>query len=343
MTQPPTRLTDVARSAGVSVATASRALSGRGSVATGTRERVRRVAADLSFEPSAAGRTLRTRSTRMIGFVVPDVSSSFYANALKGAQQRLRAAGYQLTLMDTDERPDRERSALLALAAGRVDGIILCSSGADASVVRSIERHRALPIVTFDNVLDGVGVGRVTLDNAAGVELLVRHLVEVHGHRRIGYVGGIERETSGAERLAGYRAGMAASGLPVDEAAVRPGDWTEAAGRSETAALLDLAERVTGIVYPSADLALGGLSELRARGVRVPDHVAIVCFDDSGAAPLLDPPLTALARRDREIGELAASVVLRALEGGSGAGDEPADIRISMELAARRSCGCGGG
>src|SRR3954451_1965403 len=337
MTQPPTRLTDVARSAGVSVATASRALSGRGSVATGTRDRVRRVAADLAFEPSAAGRTLRTRSTRMIGFVVPDVSSSFYANALKGAQQRLRAAGYQLTLMDTDERPDRERSALLALAAGRGDGIILCSSGADPSVVRSIERHRGLPIVTFDNVLDGVGVGRVTLDNAAGVELLVRHLVDVHGHRRIGYVGGIERETSGAERLSGFRAGMAASGLAVDEATLRPGDWTETAGRSETAALLDLAERVTAIVYPSADLALGGLSELRARGVRVPDDVAIVCFDDGGAAPLRPPPLTALARRDREIGELAASVVLRALDGDRPAA-EPVEIRISMELAARRSC-----
>ena len=335
---PSTRLTDVATAAGVSVATASRALSGRGSVAGETRDRVRRVAAALDFQPSAAGQTLRTRATRMIGFVVPDISSSFYANALKGAQHRLRAAGYQITLMDTDERPDRERAALLALAAGRVDGIILCSSAGDTSVVAAIERRHHLPIVLFDNILDGVGAGRVTLANAAGIQLLVHHLAEVHGHLRIGYVGGIESETSGAERLAGYRMGMLGNGLSLDPSCVRPGAWTETAGRDETAALLELDEPVTAIVYPCADLALGGLSELRTRGVSVPEEVAIVCFDDTGAAPLLDPPLTALARRDREIGDLAASMVLRALEHSAGGA---MDVRISMELAVRRSCGCG--
>jgi LacI family transcriptional regulator len=273
----------------------------------------------------------------MIGFIVPDISSGFYANALKGAQHRLQAAGYQIILMDTDERPDRERAALLALAAGRVDGFILCSSGGDGSAIRSIERRFRLPIVFFDNIVEGVGAGRVTLANEAGIQLLVGHLAEVHGHRRIGYVGGIESETSGAERLAGYEVGMRGNGLQIDARCVRPGDWTEVAGRTETAALMRLDDPVTAIVYPCADLALGGLSELRARGVSVPDEVAIVCFDDSDAAPLLDPPLTVLARRDREIGDLAASMVLRALE-HTDAG--AMDVRISMELAIRRSCGC---
>src|SRR3954452_17203371 len=167
------RLTDVAQAAGVSVATASRALTGRGSVASDTRERVRRAAARLDFHPSAAGQTLRNRATRMIGFIVPDISSGFYANALKGAQHRLQAAGYQITLMDTDERPDRERAALYALAAGRVDGFILCSSSADASAIRSVERRFGLPIVLFDNLLEGVGAGGITLANEAGIQLLV--------------------------------------------------------------------------------------------------------------------------------------------------------------------------
>jgi LacI family transcriptional regulator len=333
------RLTDVAQAAGVSVATASRALSGRGSVAIETRDRVRRVAADLDFQPSAAGQTLRTRSTRMIGFIVPDISSTFYANALKSAQHRLQEAGYQVTLMDTDERPVHEQAALLALAAGRVDGLILCSSAGDGSVVRSIERRFHLPIVLFDNILEGVGVGRIALANEAGIQLLVHHLVEVHGHRRIGYVGGIESETSGAERLAGYQAGLRRDGLPFDPRCVRLGDWTVAAGRRETAALLELDEPVSAIVYPCADLALGGLSELRARRVSVPKEVAIVCFDDTDAAPLLDPPLTVLARRDREIGALAATMILRALKHD---GAEPTEVRIPMELAVRRSCGCGG-
>lgn len=338
MITPSPRLADVAKAAGVSVATASRAISGRGSVARETQERVRRVAADLDFEPSAAGQTLRTRATKMIGFIVPDIGSSFYASALKGAQHRLQAAGYQITLMDTDERPDRERAALRALASGRVDGIILCPSSSDGSAVRSIERRYGVPVVLFDNILDGVGVGRVTLANSDGIQILVDHLAAVHGHRRIGYVGGIETETSGAERLAGFRRGMLGNGLELDERCVRPGSWTEDAGRTETAALLEIDEPATAIVYPCADLALGGLAELRARGLDVPTDVAITCFDDSGAAPLLDPPLTVLARRDREIGDLAASMVLRALE-HTAAG--PMDVRISMELAIRRSCGCG--
>jgi LacI family transcriptional regulator len=331
------RLSDVAAAAGVSLATASRALTGRGSVARETRDRVREAAVTLDFHPSAAGQNLRARSTRMIGFVVPDISSGFYANALKGAQHRLQAAGYQITLMDTDERPDRERAALRALAAGRVDGFIVCSSGGDGSVIRAIERRFRLPIVTFDNVVEGVGAGRVTLANEAGIQILVGHLAAVHGHRRIGYVGGIESETSGAERLVGYEVGMLGNGLQVDPRCVRPGDWTEAAGRHETAVLLDLDEPVTAIVYPCADLALGGLSELRARSIAVPDEVAIVCFDDSDAAPLLDPPLTVLARRDRDIGDLAASMVLRALEHPDAG---PMDVRISMEILIRRSCGC---
>jgi LacI family transcriptional regulator len=331
------RLTDVAAAAGVSLATASRALTGRGSVAQDTRERVLRAAATLEFHPSAAGQSLRNKATRMIGFVVPDISSGFYANALKGAQHRLQAAGYQITLMDTDERPERERAALLALAAGRVDGFIVCSSGGDGSTIRSITRRSGLPIVFFDNVVDGVGAGRVTLANEAGIQLLVGHLADAHGHRRIGYVGGIASETSGAERLAGFEVAMRANGLVVDPACVRSGDWTEAAGRAETAELLDEALPPTAIVYPSGDLALGGLGELRARGLSVPGDVAIVCFDDFDAAPLLDPPLTVLARRDREMGDLAASMVLRALEHPDA---RPMDVRISVEIHIRRSCGC---
>ena len=331
------RLSDVARAAGVSLATASRALTGRGSVADATRDRVRETAARLEFRPSAAGQSLRTRSTRMIGFIVPDIGSGFYANALKGAQHRLQAAGYQTILMDTDEQPERERAALLALAAGRVDGFIVCSSGGDGSTIRTIERRFRLPVVGFDNVVEGVGSGRVTLANEAGIQLLIGHLAGTHGHRRIGYVGGIESETSGAERLAGYEVGMLRSGLRIDPAWVRPGDWTEAAGRRETAALVEADEPVSAIVYPAFDLALGGLRALRDRGLSVPGDVAVVCFDDSDAAPLLDPPLTVLARRDREIGDLAASMVLRALE-HTDAG--PMDVRIAMELAIRQSCGC---
>jgi DNA-binding LacI/PurR family transcriptional regulator len=284
------------------------------------------------------GRSLRTRSTRTIGVVVPDVSSLFYANALKGAQHRLEAAGYQVILMDTDERPERELAALRSLIAGRVDGIIACSSGGSTGEVGAIARRTRLPLVFFDNVVDGVGQGRVTLANEAGIRLLVAHLAQVHGHRRIGYVGGLIEETSGAERLEGFRLGVLANGLAIGTDSIRQGDWTHRSGDRETAALLALPQPPTAVVYADADMALGGLHRLRLEGVAVPERMAIVSFDDPAGGALLDPPITTLTRRDREIGDLAASLVLRALEQPGAAS---VDVRIPTELVLRRSCGCG--
>ncbi len=294
----------------------------------------------LDFQPSAFGRSLRLRTSGLVGFVVPDVGSTFYANALKGAQHRLEAAGYDVALMDTGERPEREAAALRALAARGVDGIILCTTDQSGSAVRSVGVRRRPPIVFFDNVVPGLGVGSVALANETGIRLLVEHLVRVHGQRRIGYVGGCETETSGAERLAGYRLAVAAGGLDTNEGLVRAGDWSLEAGARETEALLDLADRPPSIVYADAQMALGGLSALRGRGVRVPDDVAIVSFDDWDAGQFLDPPLTALARRDRQIGDLAASLMLRVLEQDE---SDRLDVRLPMDLVVRRSCGCGGG
>jgi LacI family transcriptional regulator len=332
-------LADVARVAHVSLATASRALSGRGAVAPYTRERVRAVAARLDFQPSAQGRALRTRTSGIIGFVVPDIASLFYANALKGAQHRLQAAGYHVALLDTDERPDREIGSLRALVAQQVDGIILCTSGEGDPAVRALIERIRVPIVFFDNAMPGVGQGSVSLANEDGMRLLVDHLVTAHGRRRLAYVGGLLRESSGAERLAGYRRALVENGLQVDESLIRHGDWTSASGSRGTTSLLALDRRPDAILYADALMALGGLAVLREHGLRVPDDVAIASFDDTDAGALLDPPLTTLMRRDRDIGDLAASLLLRILERDEAASGS---IRIPMELLPRRSCGCRG-
>ncbi len=268
---------------------------------------------------------------------MPNIGSWFYANALKGAQHRLEAAGYQVLLMDTDERRDRELAALHTLLDGRVDGILLCSAGAEEASIQSLLRRHHVPLVCFDNVLPSVGEGRVTLGNERGLRLLVDHLAVGHGHTRIGYVGGIVTETSGAERLAGFRLGVLANGLTFSDALVHGGAWTAVTGWTSTRELLALPDPPTAIVYADADLAMGGLHALHEAGIDVPGTVAIVCFDDPDAGPLLDPPLTALARRDRQIGDLAASLVLRALEHPHAGFME---VRIPMELEIRRSCGC---
>ncbi len=330
-------LVDVAREAGVSVATASRALTGRGQVAVDTRLRVEAAADQLDFQPSAVGRSLRLQHTGIIGFIVPDISSPFYANALKGAQHRLESAGYRVALLDTDERPEREDDALRALVSQQVDGIVLCSTDQAGASVRRLDPRVRPPIVFFDNIAEGIGDGSAALENEGGIRSLVEHLAVVHGHRRIGYVGGYRTETSGTERLAGFRLAVAAHDLDRDPDLERSGDWTHASGSRETAALIALGERPSAIVYADAAMAIGGLAILREHLVRIPDEIAIVSFDDWDAGAFMDPPLTALARRDRQIGDVAASLLLRVLEHDHG---ETVHVRLPMDLVVRRSCGC---
>lgn len=215
----------------------------------------------------------------------------------------------------------------------RVSGVLVATSGGAGG-------DPELPTVYFDNVVLGRGVGNVTRANVAGLRLLVRHLHEVHGHTRVGYVGGPPILTSGIERLDGYRAAVAELGLVAHDGYVQFAEatWSAYSGAAATERLLALDEPPTAIVTSGESLALGALSACRTHGRRVPADVALVCFDDPPFGDLLDPPLTALGRNEEEMGRLAASLLLHALQ--STAPPPPAEVRLPLELVVRRSCGC---
>lgn len=334
-------LADVAAAAGVSRATASRALSDNPNVNDATRERVWVAAKALAFEPNHTARSLRTRSSRLIGMLLPDVGVAAYASALSGAQDVLEQAGYQVMAMNTRRAPEREQAALRTLYARHVDGVLVATSGGffegDA------------PVVFFDHVLAGRGLGFTMADNHGGVTTLVRHLVEVHGHRDIAYVGApLEAAPGGArlehgtatERLEAFRFAMGTLRLPVVPEYLVAGDhaWSDISGGHAVRTLMELAQPPSAIVAASDTLVLGALRELRQMGRAVPGDVALVSFDDPFDGDLLDPPMTALARHYRDLGELAAGVLLAALrEGHDG---DPVEIRVPLELVVRASCGC---
>jgi len=322
----------VAAAAGVSASTASRALRESPLVGESTRSRVFEAARALGFEPNRIARSLRTRSSLSIGVIVPDVATVFWAAALKGAQDVLERAGYLVLVMSSEREPTRERAALRTLIAHRVDGILLATNG-------GYEPQPSVPVVFFDRLDPAAANGRVAPANADGMALLFEHL-RAHGHARIAYVGGDPGSTSADERLAAFEQAIAAAALPRRAEYLREGDaaWSEASGERAAEALLALAEPPTAIIAASDALAVGTLRALRVAGVRVPEDVALVSFDDPVFADLLDPPLTALSRHDREIGELAASMLLRLLAGER----EPAEVRVPLELIVRRSCGCDG-
>jgi DNA-binding LacI/PurR family transcriptional regulator len=339
-------LADVAAAAGVSRATASRAMSGGPNVSTGARDRVWAAVERLGFEPNHLARSLRRGSTMAIGLVVPDVAIAFYARALKGAQETLERSGYHVLVMNTERDAARETTALRTLRAHQVDGVILATSGGFQDI--------GVPAVFFDNVPLDVGAGAVAMCNEEGVGLLVDHLVAVHGHQRIAYVGPpaavapgevVSTHRSGRERLDGFRAALGRAGLALPPEYVRTSDarLTDTVASALTVELLALERPPTAIVAGADTLTLGVLEALRAQGLRVPDDIAVVSFDEPTHAGLLDPPVTSLDRHDRQLGCRAAELLLAALDAGDARAPEGAIERVPLELRVRRSCGCPGG
>jgi LacI family transcriptional regulator len=324
-------LADVAAAAGVSLSTASRALRTDSPVSEATRRRVQGAARRLGYEPNQLARSLRTRASFFAGVIVPDIGVGFYARALKGAQDALERAGYQVIVMNTERQAKREAAALRTLLAHRVHGILLATSG-------GFSDSRRVPVVFFDNLVKGAGAGHVARANREGMTLLVDHLVE-HGHERIGYVGAPPQFTSGIERLDGFRAALAAAGLPSSAERVALGDdvWSVESARKATLELFSLRARPTGLVAASDTLAVGAIQAARAAGLRVPEDLAVVSFDDPFFGDLLDPPITALARSERHLGELAASLLLHAIE--TRRFGPPTEVRLPVELIVRGSCG----
>lgn len=328
------RLADVAKLAGVSTTTASRALNGRGELTEETRTAVLDAAARLGFRPSPFAQSLRTRRSHTIGLIVPHVAHPFYASILQGAQAYLRSTGYRLILVDSGEDAQSVAEAIDTLLDHWVDGILISITPFPAA--RFAELLRGTPCVFIDETVADVGVGSVLLENREGVGALVGHLAW-HGHTRIGFLGGPHDRTDGRERLEGYRAAMAAHSLEVDHGLIAECEWSLRGGIENTLRLLDGEAPPTAIAAASAELALGALAAARSRGLRLPGDLAIVSFDDTYFAPLLEPALTAISYDTPYMGERSARLLVNAIET-----DEPRyeEVRIGVKLVPRRSCGC---
>jgi LacI family transcriptional regulator len=323
-------LIDVAQLAHVAPSTASRALKESPRISEATRRRVHAAARGLGYQPNRVAQSLRAMAAPFVGIVVPDIGITFYSRFVKGAQEVLEAAGYQALVMTTEREAGHEEAALRTLEGHQVTGILLATSRPNAE-------EPEIPTVYFDSLAGERGVAQIALANDQGIELLVGHL-SGHGHERIGYIGGPPLFTSGQERLAGFKAGAARHGARGDAAYVEIADssWSPDSAAAAMTRLLALAEPPTAVVASGDTLAMGAIAACRAAGLRVPDDIALVAFDDPVFGALIDPPLTALRRSDYELGRGAAQLLLEGLNGGVAT----QAVRLPVELVVRRSCGC---
>lgn len=318
---------DVAREAKVSVATVSRALNGQQNVAEAVRRRVQAVAERLRYTPHHAARSLSSRRTGTIGVVLPEVYGEFFSELMQGIDQVARMHGLHLLVSSYHGDPREQGDALRGMR-GRVDGLLVMSPYADADG-HLAEALAAWPQAVSIGARAPQGIARVGIDNHAGALAMVRHLVAV-GHRRIAFVAGPEDNFDAAERLRGYREGLAAllPGVPAD---VLPGDFREESGARAAQALLARADLPDAVFAANDMMALGCLSALTAAGRRVPDDIAVAGFDDIPLARYVPPGLTTMRV---DIAGLGAAAMRRLLET-----DAPAPGLRVPELVVRASSG----
>lgn len=324
-------IADVAREAGVSRQTVSRALNNKGEISDATLHRVQEVIQRLDYRPSSIARGLATRHTGTIGLIVPDIANPFFADIGRGADDAAHAAGYSLLLCNAVEDAAREVDLLRTLEQRAVDGVVLCSSRLpEQTLAEQVKRHEA--VVLVNRIL--VGCSSVCVDDARGAAVVVQHLLGL-GRRRIGLLSGSEMSHSSRERVRGYTEALSAAGETPDPALTQRCASPDIDG-GYCAALALLAARpdLDGLICYNDLVAAGALRACAELGRRVPEDVAVTGADDILLAGLVTPALTTLRSDRQAIGVTAFRLLLDQLCGASSA---CAALVFQPELVVRAS------
>lgn len=325
----PARLADVARVAGVSVATVSRALSRPAVVSAETREAVAQAVRATGYRMNHAARNLRQGRTGAVVALVPNLGNPFFAKILAGMGAALNGAGYDLLVGDTmepgAEQGGRHRTLRRFLDPSRADGIILLDGQVTADDLAAMPG--APPLVMACEWIEGADIPRVVLDNAAGTALAARHLLSL-GHRRIGWIGGPESNVLHRARIEGLARVL---GAPAHG---YPGDFSLQSGAAAAALWLTEppATRPTAIVGFSDEAAAGFMGEIQRHGLSVPGDVSVIGFDAIDWVAHLPVPLTTIRQPKRDLGRLAAVTLLELI-----GGKRPSDRILAPELIQRQS------
>lgn len=334
MRQPRSKITDVARLAGVSVASVSRVLNDTDAVADSTRLKVLKAVEHLDFRIDLRARALSRQKSETLGIVVADVSNPFTAQVLKAIDFVTRANGFGLLLSDSGENADRERANLDAMLAQRIEGIIyLPVTLSGKSLHRLIAED--IPVVCLDRYVEDVATDAVVVDNDRAGVLSAEVLVDA-GHTRLGVIVAGET-TVGRDRLTGFKGALARLGVALDPTFVRLGDLSLESGRDHTLSLCGGSCGPTALFVQNHPMALGALLALRQLGLRVPEDVSIVSFDDPSWAQLLEPGLTTIRQPTYELGSAAAELLIDRVTRRYV--DAPRRIVIEPSLVVRHSVG----
>jgi DNA-binding LacI/PurR family transcriptional regulator len=322
---------DVARLAECSHSTVSRALADSPSINRNTAEKIRRIAREVGYRPNTIGRSLATKRTRTIGFVVTTVADPFVAEVAAGIEDVARQHNYAVFLANSNADPEREVAVVRSFQERRVDGVIVMASRVGSLYMPLLEELEC-PIMLVDDQHPGEYAHSISIDDRGGARLVTSHLAGL-GHRRIAYIGDRDGMQSDVDRMGGYTDALEAAGIERNDAWVARGNGAPGGGLEAMQALLARRERPTAVFCYNDMTAIGALRALHKAAVRVPAEMSVAGFDDLAIASFLEPPLTTLRQPKVEMGRRAAAILLDLLQGKQMA----TRITVPGELVVRES------
>lgn len=312
-------IADVAKEAGVSVATVSRVINKNGSISAKSVEKVNLAIAKLNYQPNVWGRRLRRQESRMILIFVPNIRNPFYASIVSGIEDTLRMSNYGTMLCITNGDKKREREFIELLYNGQADGVVtLCTDKDDMEIKKLAED---VPVVQCCEFCVGADIAHISIDNFAAAHQVVQYLVSL-GHTKIGFVGSVNQFISSQERQKGYEQALIEAGIPVrrEYMAFADKEYSFQSGIQAGRSLLNLEDRPTAIACISDVLALGAIRAAKNLDISVCEDLSIVGFDDVEYATMLNPMLTTVSQPRYSLGKTSALMLMRQIETGEAEG-----------------------
>ncbi len=324
---------DVSRLAGVSTATVSRVLADYEAVSDETRQRVFEAIRTLNYQINRNARNLRKSTTSKIGVVISDIQNPFFGSVVRGIEKVTIAGDYTIILGNSDEDPEREKKLITMLLEEGVAGIIFVPTNTDCFFYEGLISS-GTPFVTTDRKINSCALDMVSVDNYEGSSSAVRKLIEL-GHQRIAFIGGLEHLSVMKERESGYLDTLKAHNLCVPDGFVRRGNNRQDGGYQAMKELLNLTQPPTAVLIANNLMTLGGLQAIHETGIKIPEQISLIGFDDMDWAPSLQPPLSVVAQPAYEMGEKAAALLVERIQDPQ---SPTKQVTLQTALIMRESC-----
>ncbi|MDQ0723173.1 DNA-binding LacI/PurR family transcriptional regulator [Paenibacillus sp. W4I10] len=325
---------DIAREAGVSIATVSQVINGKGKISEKRRAEIMEIMERLHYQPSAIAAALTGKQTYTLGLLVPDISNPYFAELARAVEDRSRQLGYSVVICSTDNKDERVERYLNLLQQKRVDGMMI-GTGIDNAEILSPLLQQSIPVALIARHMPSLSVHTVTIDDILGGALAAEHLLEL-GHTRVAVLSEPSKVSSSQERVRGFRETLIEAGHTLEPNQIRESAADLSSAKKEALLLLGEKDHPTGLFCCNDIQAIGALQAAKELGLSVPEDVSIIGFDNTILASVTSPPLTTVAQPIEELGHRAVDLLIEELKDEQ---KEPQKIVLKPELVIRESAG----